>query len=234
MCGRVVCTTPVTELSSIFGATKIQPDLERLWAPHFNIAPTQRLPIIFEDGTDRTLGAARWGLVPSWAKDVSMGARMFNARGETVASKPSFRAAFRKSRCIVAVDGFYEWSKSSGQGKKQPHFIHPSGDRPFPIAGLRECWRDPADEDADALTTVTILTTTPNEMLSEIHDRMPVILDYSDVDRWLAQAISEPEELEPLLKPASATIMDLYEVAPVVNSSQVDGPELIQPMNIDS
>jgi putative SOS response-associated peptidase YedK len=164
----------------------------------------------------------RWGLVPSWAKDEKIGARMINARGETVAEKPSFRSAVRDRRCLVPASGFYEWVKI--KGGKQPHYIHFSDGRPFAFAGLWERW---SKGEGGPLDTCTIITTTPNERIAGLHDRMPVILPPESHDEWLRPEPLAADLLQELLVPHSAEGMEAYPVSTLVNKPANDGPECI-------
>jgi putative SOS response-associated peptidase YedK len=191
-------------------------------APRFNVAPTQTLPVITRNSPNR-MEMMRWGLVPSWAKDMSIGSRMINARAETVAEKPAFRRLLRSQRCLVPASGFYEW-KREGDGKT-PHFIHLPDEPLFAFAGLYDIWRDP---DGQAVKTYTILTTAPNDLMSEIHNRMPVILRREDEDDWLDPENTEPEHLLPLLRPYPAREMAAYPVSKMVNSPANDVPDILE------
>jgi putative SOS response-associated peptidase YedK len=190
-------------------------------APRFNVAPTQTLPVITRNSPNR-VEMMRWGLVPSWAKDASIGSRMINARAETVAEKPAFRRSLRSQRCLVPATGFYEWKRDGD--RKTPHFIHLREEPLFAFAGLYDVWRDP---DGQTMKTYTILTTAPNALMSEIHNRMPVILRREDEDDWLDPANSEPEHLLPLLRPYPASEMAAYPVSRMVNSPANDAPDLL-------
>ena len=196
-------------------------------APRFNIAPTQPVAIVrLAPGTatpTRELVAVRWGLIPSWADDPAIGNRMINARAETVADKPSYRAAFRRRRCLVPADGFYEWQRV--EGKKQPHFIHLDDDRPFAFAGLWESWEGP---DHSHIESCTIITAEPNELMRPIHNRMPVILKEEDYQAWLDTNQSDRETVLPLLAPYPADQMAAHPVSTYVNSPMREGPECIQ------
>lgn len=167
MCGRFTLRVPAAELVEIFRLLR-RPDVQ----PRYNIAPTQPVAVVRRIDRGRELSMLRWGLVPSWAKDPKIGARMINARAETVATKPAFRTALRRRRCLVPADGFYEWAKSAG-GTKQPHYITRRDGRPFAFAGLWESWDGP---DGSSIESCTIVTTEANDLVGRIHDRMPVIL----------------------------------------------------------
>jgi putative SOS response-associated peptidase YedK len=178
--------------------------------PRYNIAPTQQVGIVRRTkGDQRQFVWAQWGLIPRWAKDPKIGNSMINARAETAAEKPAYRDAFRKRRCLVAADGFYEWKKT-GTKTKQPYYMRLKNDQPFGIGGLRERCRE--------LESCTILTTSPNELCANVHDRMPVILSPSDYDRWLDPAITDTAELQPLLDAYPADEMLATPVSTYVNN----------------
>lgn len=218
MCGRFTLTVTVKDLQEIL------PALEAAEAilPRYNIAPTQLVPVVANDAPTR-LAAFRWGLVPRWAKDASIGSKLINARAETLAEKPSFRDAFRKRRCLVFASGFYEWKKAAGSARKQPYLVTARGGRPLAFAGLWEEWRSPDGP----LRTFTIITTSPNEQMRDLHDRMPAILAPSSFDAWLRPGPAEPAALAPLLAPTSEPLA-LTPVSTRVNSPAYDGPECIE------
>jgi len=217
MCGRFALIVDASVLADVFDV-----DPPRGIAPRFNIAPTQTVAIVRAgNARPRELVTVRWGLVPSWAKDESIGARMINARAETVAEKPSFRSAIKSRRCLVPASGFYEWVKTGSV--KQPHFIHFTDDRPFAFAGLWERW----SKGAEPLDSCTIITTSPNELISGLHDRMPVILPPEHHDEWLAPEPLPPERLADLLVPHPAESMEAYPVSTRVNRPGNDDPECI-------
>ncbi len=225
MCGRFALISDTEQLVAQFG---IAPDSVAQMppaVPRYNIAPTQPVTAVrLDDQGQRELTFFRWGLIPSWSKDPSIGSRMINARAETVAEKPSFRTAFKRRRCIIPADGFYEWQKRDNG--KQPMYIHATDERPFALAGLWEMWSDP---DGSMLQTCTILTTQPNEMMAQIHNRMPVILEPEDYDMWLDPG-DNPEQALHLLRPYPAAKMDAYPVSTTVNSPRNDTPECIEPV----
>ena len=228
MCGRVVTTSSPEELSEYVGAGAI---LDVLDGPDHNVAPSGRLPIVWEDLTDgrhRLLGTARWGLVPEWATDSSIGGRMFNARSETVAGKPSFRAAFRHRRCLVPVDGFYEWSPGSVGSPKQPWFVQRADGDPLAMAGL---WETRTVEDGSALRTCTILTVGANADLAPVYHRMPALLPPGQWAEWLDPSTRDVSSLESLLVPAPAGLLELHPVDPLVNDARRKGAELTVPMD---
>ena len=219
MCGRMTLKTTGESLAEAFDLDEI-PDL----LPRYNIAPTQLVAAIRRDDAGRRrLARLRWGLVPFWAKDLKIGNQLINARSETIAEKPAFRSAFKKRRCIVPVDGFYEWKKLPKT--KQPYLIGRRDKRPFAIAGLWESWTSPEGE---VVETCTLLTTESNELIRELHNRMPVILVPRDIDVWLDPARS-PEDLKQLLSPAPAAEMAMVAVSQRVNSPRVDDADLWDP-----
>jgi putative SOS response-associated peptidase YedK len=229
MCGRFTLATAPEVLAEHFDLDEI-PDLR----PRYNIAPTQNVPavrLIIEDGQrrqrrQRRLHLLRWGLIPSWAKDRSIGNRMINARSETAADKPSFCRALRRRRCLVVADGFYEWQR---QGRaRQPYLIRMRDRRPFGIAGLWEQWVSP---DGEAIESCTLLTTTPNELVGQIHDRMPVILHPKDYDLWLDPQTQDPAALKDLLRPCPADVLEAFPVSTRVNSPALDDPGCIEPLD---
>jgi putative SOS response-associated peptidase YedK len=191
-------------------------------APRFNVAPTQTLPVIVRNSPNH-VAMMRWGLIPSWAKDASIGSRMINARAETVAEKPAYRKPLRSQRCLVPATGFFEW-KQEDDGKT-PYFIHLPDESLFAFAGLYDTWRDP---DGQMVQSYTILTTAPNALMVGIHNRMPVILRHEDEDEWLDPANAEPEQLLPLLRPYPAEEMAAYPVSRLVNSPQHDTPLVLE------
>ncbi len=219
MCGRFTLRTPQNVIIEQL-ALNFQSEL----LPRYNIAPTQMVPVV--RGLDRQVTALRWGLVPFWSKDPKGGYRMINARSETVATKPSFRNAFRKHRCLIPTDGYFEWRREGKQ--KQPYWFRLADERPFLMAGLWETWKDRSQEETGALETFTILTTGSNALTQEIHDRMPVILGPNDYDQWLDPAIEDAQQLSFMLAPYDEHDMRMDAVNPHVNSARHDDPECIQ------
>lgn len=220
MCGRYSLTTPLQALRALFGFEE-SPNL----APRYNIAPTQEVPVVRQEEGARHLAMLRWGLIPSWAKDRTIAAKLINARSETAGEKPSFRQAFAKRRCLIPADGFYEW-KAEKDGK-QPYRIGFGEARPFAFAGLWESWRDPAD--GARVESCTILTTDATAALRDLHDRMPVILVPDVFDRWLSpqsskeacQALMTPYKEGPAYGP-----LVVFPVSKAVNKVANDGPDL--------
>jgi putative SOS response-associated peptidase YedK len=220
MCGRVTIQTPAADIAREFALTGVQLGLER---PRYNLAPTQLMPVVANDGA-RLLDAYRWGLIPSWAKDASIGNKLINARGETVAEKPSFRSALKRRRCLVLVDGWYEWHQ--GTKPKTPYLFRRKDGRPLAFAGLWEEWTAP--DTGELVRTCTIITTGPNALMAPIHDRMPVILPPEAREAWLRPEPQESAALLPLLVPYAGDELELYEVARVVNSPANDVPACIE------
>jgi putative SOS response-associated peptidase YedK len=209
MCGRFTLRSNASRVAQEFSLADV-PDL----TPRYNVAPSQQVFILrLNDEHRRFLAPVHWGLVPAWADDIKVGYKMINARDDGVATKPSFRHAFKKRRCLIVADGFYEWKKLDGK-TKQPYYIRLKDERPFAFAGLWERWSkaDPPVE------SCTIVTTEPNQLMEELHDRMPVILPPGAYDAWLDPAIQEPERLQPLLCPFPAGEMVAYPVSTVVNN----------------
>ncbi|CAO3446113.1 hypothetical protein [Azospirillum argentinense] len=221
----MILATPAAEVQRLFGFPEL-PNLQ----PRWNVAPTQPVPAVRREEDGRHLVTLRWGLVPFWADDPSIGARLINARGETLAEKPSFREAFRKRRCLVPVDGFYEW-KAVGK-RKQGYAIRRRDRAPFAFAGLWERWNGPKGGPAPAepLETLTIVTTTANAVLKPLHERMPVILDEADWDLWLDPAAPLPV-LEGLLKPAPDALLEARPVGPRVNNVRNDDEACAAPLD---
>jgi putative SOS response-associated peptidase YedK len=216
MCGRY---TLVESASEVYEALGVRPPAGHV--PRYNIAPTQPVPAIaWQDGA-RQARALRWGLVPSWAKDASIGARMINARAETIAQKPAFRAAFRHRRCVLPADGFYEWRVEGG--RKLPFRIRRSDRAAFLLAGIRESWQAPGQEPVES---VAIVTVPANPDIAQLHDRMPAILNMRDADAWL-DPTTELSQAADLLAPWAGEALVVDAVSTYVNSPRNDGPECI-------
>lgn len=218
MCGRFTLFQPPEVLAEVFQLAKVPS-----WEPQYNIAPSQSVLTVLTSariGNQRRSQLLRWGLIPSWAKDPTIGARLINARAETVSEKPSFRSAFRQRRCLVIADGFYEWQRQ--EGKKQPFYFRLQNGEPFAFAGLWERWEAPEGE---TIESCTILTTTASQLLYPIHDRMPVILNPKDYDLWL-DPVQKSEPLQQLLRPYSEVIT-AYPVSTKVNKPTNNGSDCI-------
>lgn len=221
MCGRYSLKADIAQLALRFEFTADEVTYE----PAYNIAPTQQVLTVTNDG-ERRAEHMRWGLIPSWAKDMKIGYRMINARGETVAEKPSFRTALRKRRCLILADGFYEWQKLGGK-QKRPMRITLKSDEPFAFAGLWETWRNP---DGELIKSCTIITTAANEFLSPIHDRMPVILPEEMESFWLDKDLEDPIALSSAIASYPNDEMDAFEVSSLVNNTRNIGPEVMSPV----
>ncbi|MBV6684654.1 SOS response-associated peptidase [Bacillus sp. JRC01] len=220
MCGRFSLIESVHELQQQF-----EFDISAKLEPRFNIAPSQEVFSIISDGKKRRGGTLRWGLVPHWAKEAKIGYKMINARAEGIEEKPSFREPFRKKRCLIIADGFYEWKQVDD--RKQPYRFVMKDGKPFAFAGLWETWKK-----GDApLHTCTIITTTPNALTEDVHDRMPVILKRTDYARWLDPSNQAVDELKSLLVPYPAEEMELYAVSELVNSPKNDVADVLSPLN---
>lgn len=220
MCGRVTVRFAPHALEP-FGVILTEP-----LVPRYNVAPSQGLPVIRVRDGQRECVSLTWGLVPRWAKDTSIAAGTRNAKSETITTKPSFRDAFRRRRCLVMVSSFYEWDRHPGARFKQPYVIELADGAAMAFAGLWESWTPPSG--GDVLETCTIATCAPNEFMARLHDRMPVILSPAAADRWLAPE-TPPAELQSLLVPLEGE-MHAYPVSTRMNSAQNDGPECIEPL----
>lgn len=222
MCGRFTLIADPDVIQMTFALEALPAGL----APRYNIAPTQPVLALTNEETRRA-SLLHWGLIPSWAKDPSVGSRMINARSETLAEKPSFRNAFRRRRCLIFADGFYEW-QASGKAKR-PMYIRLDDGKPFALAGLWEAWQVP--ESGDWLRSCTIVTTDANPFMAALHTRMPVILDREAQDLWLTPGEVPAEALLPLLRPYERSeAMSAYEVSRLVNSPHNDAPGCIAPV----
>lgn len=218
MCGRFALKTPPAKLAEYFGLDEYVE-----YGARYNIPPGTDIPVIRQSPEGkRVLHLLRWGLVPNWAKDPSIGHKLNNARGESVAEKPSFRDAFRRRRCLIPADGFYEW-KTEGK-LKLPYYISLKSGEPMALGGLWESWRAP---DGEVLRTCCIITTGPNAVMDPIHDRMPVILAPEQWQAWLTAPV---ENVEPLVRPYDATVMQAWPVDRRVSKTQDDDAALIEPI----
>ncbi len=258
VCGRYAVSARPERLADQFDVVEI---FDGLPEPDYNVAPTVSVPAVLErtvrDGADagqvhRRLAPLTWGLVPSWAKDRSIGARLINARVETVAEKPAFRKAFATRRCLLPADGFYEWytpdghdadgpatnrpKGSKGKVRKQPFFLHRRDGGLLVMAGLYEIWRDPAldrEDDAAWLRTCTVITTAATDAAGHVHDRMPMVVRPDAVDAWLDPTLTDPERVLGLLQ-TDATELEAYAVSTDVNSVRNNGPDLLRPLPEES
>ena len=224
MCGRFTQTASPEIIAQQFDL-----DAPPLFKPRYNIAPSQQVAAIRinPDAAKRECVLLRWGLIPSWAKDAKIGNQCINAKAETVAEKPSFRSAFKKRRCLVIADGFYEWRLQGKQ--KQPMWIGLKRKRPFAFAGLWEHWT-PAE--GAPIETCTIITTEPNALMQTIHNRMPVILTPHDYDLWLDPTMQHVETVKPLLRPFTADELVAYSVSTLVNNPRHDAPQCLEPVSV--
>ncbi len=220
MCGRYTLKADLSDLMDAFPGFTFPKTLEA----RYNIAPTQSIPVIPNDG-EQQVTFFRWGLIPSWAKDPSIGNRMINARAETLAKKPSFRAPYKRRRCLVLADGFYEWGKEPGKNSKTPYFFQVAEGKPFAFAGLWELWRP----DDTPIYSCTIITTEPNDVVAPIHSRMPVILPPEAYTLWLDPEERPAKVFQPWLKSYPASDMTAYAVSTRVNNPRHDAPDCVTP-----
>ncbi|MGH7053440.1 MAG: SOS response-associated peptidase [Stellaceae bacterium] len=233
MCGRARLSSDADTLKRVFGIPPERPTPNI--AANWNAAPTQDLPVVRHDAAtrERSLDIMRWGLVPFWAKDIKIGYSTFNAKAEGIDGKPAFREAFRKRRCLVPFDSFYEWKKT---GKaRQPYAIARADRRPMALAGLWEVWRSPVGDQAgsETLRSFTIVTTAANALLAPLHERMPVLLDPADWPLWLGEVPAEPAELKALLRPYPPEALVLWPVSPRVGNVRNNDPTLVEPLAAD-
>lgn len=222
MCGRFTLTIDPAQLQEAFPWAVIPNEIH----PRFNIAPSQPVAVIPNTG-DYGISMYKWGLIPSWSKDPSIGDRMINARAESLAEKPSFRNAYRRRRCLILADGFYEWKQNPLTKSKQPFYIRLKNNQPFAFAGLWELWNSP---NGSEIHSCTIITTQPNSLIQSIHNRMPVILPPDAYKQWITPADVPATELGELLIPYPALEMIAYPVSKLVNSPQFDSADLIKPI----
>lgn len=248
MCGRYASYASPEDLAREFEVDDLFDDLP---GPDFNVAPTVAVPAVFErrvkesQEVRRRLAPLRWGLVPSWAKEASIGSRMINARLETVAVKPAFRKAFAARRCVLPAAGYYEWytpdAASAVLGrtvtvKKQPFFIHRADGGLLAMAGLYEIWRDPTqdrDDESAWLRTCTVITTEATDAVGHIHDRMPMVIGKESVDAWLDPTQTDPDAALALLAVTDASALEVYAVSTLVNSVKNNAPALLEPLTTD-
>jgi putative SOS response-associated peptidase YedK len=228
MCGRYTSTSTADEIAGLLQVDLVVADD---LGPRYNVAPTQDVYAVAEHDGERRLGLLRWGLVPPWADDPSVGSRMINARAESLAESRAFRPAFARRRCLVPADGFYEWRPVPGRRAKQPYLIRRRDGRPLVFAGLWERWR-PRTEDGPRLATCTIITTEANTTVGRVHDRMPALLPPEAWDRWLDPEAGEDDldRLRALLVPAPDDELELIPVGTLVSDVRNEGPELVEPV----
>ncbi|APH68765.1 SOS response-associated peptidase [Bacillus sp. LR_5] len=225
MCGRFTLFSTFDDIIDQFDIDQFLPKDE--YHPSYNVAPSQNILAIINDGSNNRLGKLRWGLIPPWAKDEKIGYKMINARAETITEKPAFRKPLVSKRCIIPADSFYEWKRLDPK-TKIPMRIKLKSSALFAFAGLYEKWKT---HQGDPLYTCTIITTTPNELMKDIHDRMPVILTHDHEKEWLNPLNTDPDDLKNLLLPYDADDMEAYEVSPLVNSPKNNSPELLDAQN---
>jgi putative SOS response-associated peptidase YedK len=225
MCGRYRLSRRKQMVEEYFDCVSDEPD----WNPRYNIAPTQPIPVIRQNPKEptRELSLVRWGLIPSWARDSSVAAKMINARSETASTKPAFRDAMKSRRCLIPADGFYEWQKT--EKGKQPYCFEVNGGELFAFAGIWDRWKDASGM---AIETCSILTTTPNAVTAPVHDRMPVILDPDNYDLWLDPGTMDVSEASELLKPYDARQMRCYPISTRINHAANDDPECSAPVEL--
>lgn len=220
MCGRFDLHIPRELLERIFGAPFLH-DIQ----PHYNIAPSQQIVVVRTDQEgNRQFAFLKWGLIPYWTKDPSIGSKMINARSETVDVKPAFRNSLKHRRCIIPANGFYEWEEV--EGKKKPLYVKMKDDSPMLFAGIWDHWKS---SEGNEIESCTILTTNSNELIKPLHDRMPLILEAGDVNLWLDTQVTDPEKLKLLLVPYPSEKMGMFPVSEIVNSPRNDNPECILP-----
>jgi putative SOS response-associated peptidase YedK len=224
VCGRFSQQRPASDLAEIFAAEPLAEEL----GPRFNVAPTDEAYVVVQRAERRAVVAYRWGLIPHWAEDAKSASRMFNARSETLSRSPAFSDALRRKRCLVPVDGFYEWQRIDG--RRQPFTIGRTDGAPLALAGLWSGWRDPSQD--RVIRTFTIVTTGPNEQLGWLHDRMPVVVPEGAWDRWLDPEPADLGELQALFEPSDEVALRIQPVRDLVNNVRNDGPELIEPIDL--
>jgi putative SOS response-associated peptidase YedK len=221
MCGRftsLLSPELIAAIRELFGVQV--PDSAE---PRYNVAPSQQVWVVRQEGDHNRLDLMKWGLIPSWAKDPKIGSHMINARSETVHEKPAFRQAIKFRRCIITADGFYEWMHSGD--KKQPYYIRMADGSPMLLAGLWDHWKSPGEE--NFLETFTILTTAANDLVAPLHDRMPVILRTSDCALWLSHSMHDPGQLRGMYQPFPSNLLEAHKVSTLVNNPRFDSPDCI-------
>jgi len=230
MCGRYVSVSSPTILAERFGVEEVRVEAAE---PNYNVTPRTEVPVVAESQGHRVLDLVRWGLVPSWAKDMSIGDRQINARAERITTANAYKRAFERRRCIIPADGFYEWETLESELKrkpKRPWFFRSRDGEPLGIAGLWEIWHDPkVGDDAPRIRTCVIITTEANALVAPIHDRMPVLLPESSWDAWLDRENHDTGALQKLLVPAADAVLERWAVSTLVNKPDNNGPELLEP-----
>jgi putative SOS response-associated peptidase YedK len=227
MCGRYVSVSSPTILAERFHVEEVRTGATDA---NYNVAPRSEVPVVAESKGHRVLDLLRWGLVPSWAKSMAVGDRMINARAESLLTSNAYKRPFERRRCIVPADGFYEWQAIEGRKQRQPWFIRRRDGEPMAFAGLWSVWHDrKLGADAPRIRSCTIITTDPNDLMREIHNRMPVILPESEWDTWLDPENNDVEALSGLLVPLATDDLERWPVDLLVNKPVNNGPELIAP-----
>ncbi len=222
MCGRFALSAKTSEIEKLLHRVKFKDELN----PRYNIAPSQQIAAVINTNS-KEITYLRWGLIPFWAKDKKIGFKMINARAESLLEKPSFKTSFRKKRCLILADGFFEWKKIKGSKRKAPYFFKMKNGKPFAFAGLWDEWRSPEDE---TIISGTIITAPPNDLVKQIHDRMPAIVPEQNFEEWLSND-SDIQALKNLLKPYPSEQMEAREVSLEVNNPVNDYPDIIAPAN---
>jgi putative SOS response-associated peptidase YedK len=232
MCGRYVSVSSPAILAERFHVEEVRTGETEA---NYNVTPRAEVPVVAESKGKRVLDLVRWGLVPSWAKSISVGDRMINARAETLRSSNAYKRPFENRRCIVAADGFYEWQAIEGRKQRQPWFIRRRDGEPIAFAGLWSVWHDRRlGDDAPRIRTCTIITTEPNDLMRPIHDRMPVILAEPEWDAWLDSENHDVEKLAQLLVPLASDELERWAITTLVNKPTNNGPELLEAAPVDS
>ena len=227
MCGRMTQATDPAEVARIFDAESRIDEASDDAAPRYNVAPTQPLTVVLQRSDEgRVVEQHRWGLIPSFSKSAKGGAKIINARAETIATSPAFRTSFVKRRCIVPSDGFYEWRRTGGP--KQPFFLHQPAGAVLAMAGLWAVWKDP--ETGLWVPSAAVVTTSANRLVSSIHDRMPVLLPREAWDDWLDTEVDDRDYLQSLLEPAPDDVLEMYPISTKVNNVRNEGPDLLDPI----
>lgn len=231
MCGRYVQASSPELLAERFSVDELRERVEAT-EPDYNVTPRRDVPVVAVSEQRRVLDAVRWGLVPPWAKELKVGDRMINARAETIATKPAYRKAFQKRRCIIPADGFFEWRRRPDR-PKQPYFIHRVDREPIAFAGIWERWKDRDDDSAPWIRSCAIVTTEANDLMRPVHNRMPVILPESAWETWLDPENEDVDSLQALLVPEAAGELALYPISTRVNRPTNNDISLLEPVELD-